>query len=160
MLIQQLDFVQLQDSFGSCQILEVLSECYNTCKRGDQSPLSENKLPHVWLAQQHEISCGAATALKEHSKFRASRLPCVREVSDALRPSRKLTGERLWVSRFWEARACMAGLAGRSPRKGAASGTTSFSGGASPSRPTFLCTDPMSYSDSMLLPREDFSSRE
>lgn len=42
----------------------------------------------------------------------------MRDVSEALRPSRKLTGERLWVSRFWEASACMAGLAGLRPMKG------------------------------------------
>lgn len=44
--------------------------------------------------------------------------PWVREVSDALRPSLKLTGDLLWASRFWELKACMAGLAGLRLMKG------------------------------------------
>lgn len=51
---------------------------------------------------------------------RGGQLPWVREVSEALRPSLKLTGDLLWASLLWEVRACMAGLAGLRLMKGEA----------------------------------------
>ncbi len=86
--------------------------------------------------------------------------PCVSEVSDALRPSRKLMGERLCVSLLWALSACMVGLAGRVLMKGKVmrvtgvlARTTSLREGASSSRLRSLCIEPMSYSESTL-PRE------
>ncbi len=86
--------------------------------------------------------------------------PCVSEVSDALRPSRKLMGERLCVSLLWALSTCMPGLAGRALMKGGVmrvigvlARTTSLREGASSSRLRSLCMEPMSYSESTL-PRE------
>lgn len=73
-------------------------------------------------------------------------------MSEARRPSRKLIGERLCVSLCWEVRAAMAGLGGRALKKGGGATawaevleeTSSPREGGSSSRPTSLCTEPMS----------------
>lgn len=92
--------------------------------------------------------------------------PWVREVSDARRPSLKLTGDLLWASRFWELRACMVGLAGLRLTKGDVmrgegwlANMMSLREGLSSRKCRSLWTDPISYSESTLS-REGLSLME
>lgn len=93
--------------------------------------------------------------------------PCVREVSDARRPSRKLTDEWLWALRSSGLRSWGLGVDGFKQVKAgsvwlacAADGAPPWEGGGgSSARLRSLCMEPKSYSESML-PRDGFKAME
>lgn len=104
---------------------------------------------------------------KIQHKWKGKKLePCVREVSDARRPSRKLTDEWLCALRSSEIKLCGLALEGcKQGKVGSAwlaGGDVSIPppwGGGSSARLRSLFVEPKSYSESML-PRDGFKAME